>query len=244
MAMRYDWISACALVLAMGCGGDDAASGESTGSADDDACFAPCDESGVSMTMSTSSDATSSSDATESSSSSGASSSDDDATADSSGTGSTSTDATSTSDDSGSESSTAESESTGNPSVDFEVRAFAVPGGLDRIWITAADDDASLCAAGIIVWPMDGGGGGVTLPDQWAWQNGWVSDDPADCDAVGFPAEAVDAIAATGTVDWQGSPQPYPCEIDVDLELDFAGGAAWVPDSVAIVAQGVAVEGC
>jgi hypothetical protein len=211
-------------MLAIGCGDDDAATGSST--TDSNTTSSSVTTSDVTPTTA---DATSS-DSADSESSNGTSTSSSNGTTDAT----TGVETTTTAD---------ESSSSTTASGEVTVRAFAVPGGLDRIWITAADSAASLCVAGILVWP-DGGMGGVELPDQWGFQDGWVSDTPADCEQIGSPPDAVASISATGSVQWEGSPLPYPCEIDVDVELDFPGGAPWVPDTAAIVAQGVAVEGC
>lgn len=145
--------------------------------------------------------------------------------------------------DPSSESSTSrdETETTAGVGV-LEVRAFAVPGGLDRIWILAADAVAGTCTGAVLVWPANLGAG-PSLPDGWGWQAAWISDELTDCDAPGQGFAAVEATSSSGEIGWAGAPEPYPCAIDIDVQLDFVGAPAWVPASQDLAAAGVAVEG-
>lgn len=56
--------------------------------------------------------------------------------------------------------------------------------------------------------------------------------------------DAFNATAGAGSVSWQVAPGMFaPCDIDVDVTLQFSGAPAWAPAADTLTATMVTVEG-
>jgi hypothetical protein len=122
--------------------------------------------------------------------------------------------------------------------------AIAVPGGLDRIRIFKSNFDDDLCTRLTLVWPSEGGAPWqVDTPPMWGVEGADLTEGAAGCEGP-MPGFGEPATGATGSVTFGMMGQVFPCEIDVDVTLDFAGAMAPLPMSDTMAAMGIAVEGC
>jgi len=165
----------------------------------------------------------------------------------------TTTDTTGTTTDTkttGTETKTATSNtSTTSGQAGVEYVAYAMYGGLDRIFIRKADYDEALCFSLVVVWP-----GGmplpfpdVTTPQQWAVEAISVSQgttgclDP--CAGVGVPGQAADT--ASGYVDFVfNQPGQFPETLDISVSMTFPQGQPWIPAADSMDALDLPVETC
>lgn len=138
---------------------------------------------------------------------------------------------------------TDETTTTGEPG-DAELRAFYVPGGLDRIVVRKADVTADLCTSVVFVWPMPNQDPDVTLPLDWSVQMAEVNQGAADClDFQGWLPDAVVADGVAGTASWA---TPNLCEgtLDIDISLTFPAASPWVPAQDLLQGTDLALQGC
>jgi len=171
----------------------------------------------------------------------------DDATSGSTGsTGSEDTGDTSDSGDTDGSGDSDGSESTGSPG-NVVYTAIALPGGLDRIRIHKADLDNDRCTWAVLVSPAKFSRFPITTPAGWAIESASINDVAAACDADTpgmFGAEA--ATMGVGSVAFGplGVSGIYPCTVDVDVDLTFAGVLPGIPPNDVMDATNIAVTGC
>lgn len=227
----------CGLLLVSGCA-EDEPSGDTSTSGDVGTTSSTTGDSGTSHTSGASGPMTSTT---------GASSADGtESTSGASETGaSTSTGSGSASDSTGTASDGGDGPTTGGQGAMYSARALF--GGLDRVEIRKADHDNDRCMWLRIVRPAQAGQlPGVTTPMDWAVEQISINDVATSCDAENpgmFGAEQ--ATGATGSVSFGGElgQADYPCEVDVDVEAQFAGMLPGIPPSDTMNATGIEVDG-
>lgn len=150
-----------------------------------------------------------------------------------------------TQEDTGATDSTS-STSTG-ASSNVSVRAIALPGGLDRVRLFAADPDAGVCLFVTLVQPAVAGQlPDVATPPEWALESAVINDVPAACEldnAIMFGGDP--AVAGTGTIAFGAfGGGVFPCSLDIDATFDFEPTLPGVPVSYTLQVDDVPVDGC
>jgi len=104
-----------------------------------------------------------------------------------------------------------------------------LPGGIDRVILTKRDDARNLCIQVTLDSPpLDVQGpttAAVQLPPNWALERAILARDATACRGTlrRFPAGAIDASEASGSVRWGNSPTEGTV---VDLKLSFPSHGA------------------
>ena len=76
-------------------------------------------------------------------------------------------------------------------------------------------------------------------------EGAWVSEDPSDCATAKETPQVVAWFeGASGSVSWVQDNNPFPCVIDVDVDLTFPAQWEWVPTEVVMQATDLAVMDC
>ncbi|MCB9701822.1 MAG: hypothetical protein H6711_08020 [Myxococcales bacterium] len=133
---------------------------------------------------------------------------------------------------------------TGGGAVEYH--AFVLIGGLDRVVVRKLDDDAGRCTELRLYSPVDVAMWPIMTPKLWQVEAASISDQVAPCltnDPLDTPVWATNGA---GVVDWPplDPNMIFPCEIDVDVTLDFDDPQPWVPAADAMQVMGLAVDGC
>jgi hypothetical protein len=120
-------------------------------------------------------------------------------------------------------------------------------GGLDHLIVTKVDPVRDICVRLFADWPMDDAPGFTfTMPSEWGVSRASVSNLASDCDSWDTqPAgDVVDATGGSGTISWvvpQG--MYYPCELNIDATLSFAGTEPWLPATEPLTTTSLPIDG-
>jgi len=114
-----------------------------------------------------------------------------------------------------------------NQGIHYDV--VFLPGGIDRVILTKRDDARNLCIQVTLDSPplevQSSTAANVQLPPNWALERAMLVRDATACRGTlrRFPAGAIDASEASGSVRWGNSPTEGTV---VDLKLSFPSHGA------------------
>jgi hypothetical protein len=134
------------------------------------------------------------------------------------------------------------------PDNSAKYSALAWFGGLDHLMFRKADAARNICVEVYMARPtMNSPGFSFNLPAEWGVVSATISDQAADCDAMGQPVgKGVNATGGMGTVTFNIPPGGFfPCDVSVQGSLSFPAGEPWVlPNEPLNAAMVVVKDGC
>ncbi len=130
---------------------------------------------------------------------------------------------------------------------DARYQAWALPGARHRVVIARANQSGARpsCTRIVLVHPQSVEQWAL-LPAGWAIEHAWTTPDPAACDdrhGLPKPGDAA-TMDGDGRVEWAATEGEFPCELEIELMLNFPATAEQPARSVSFESPALAVEGC
>jgi hypothetical protein len=123
--------------------------------------------------------------------------------------------------------------------------AWGPPTALDRMWLIQRDRARDVCFQIGLAHPSDSRYS-VTLPAKWAIEYAVAQRGAGACTGA-RPLDAIEALGATGVIDWPGSLEEiWPiCELEASVSLRFAPDLPWLSESELVASSvGLVGPGC
>ncbi len=124
-------------------------------------------------------------------------------------------------------------------------RAIGLIGALDRVVIGRVDAATDTCTIIRVVYPAGAGGSfGIATPADWGIEMAGVSQGASGCLADASTIPDIMSPSGSGSISFVVSPPDiYPTSVSIDATVVFDTGApAWVPASIVLRADDLAVE--
>ena len=112
---------------------------------------------------------------------------------------------------------------TASPGITYGAVPFAT--GMSRFAVFKHDEPRDRCTVVVFVGPVSAPTPDLTLPADWAVESAWYAA-ASTCDLLLAPAPPAAVIAHATSISGSASWEEPVCEVDVDLSLEFEGGAA------------------
>ncbi len=129
---------------------------------------------------------------------------------------------------------------------DARYQAWALPGARHRVVIARANQGPHPSCTRIVLVHPQSVEQWALLPAGWAIEHAWTTPDPAACDdRHGLPKQGdATTMDGDGRVDWSATEGEFPCELEIELMLNFRATAEQPARSISFERPALAVEGC